>query len=372
MEASRRLQIRVIDTHDELYSLRASWDEILVAQEEAPPFLSWEWMSTWWKVYKTTNTKLLVLVFSDAAQVVAIAPFYVRKSAGPIGLKTLYFLGTGEPEEKEVCSEYLDFISLPEYAQSVSDLVVRYLSSNNNLWDRIELHRVLESSSLLSFFKNSAVAEKYSVIQKKCGQRYFIDLPNQWDSYLQTLRSSMRRSIRAAYKKLDCQANFEVKFIESEDEIKSTMRELIKLHSESWEMRGKPGAFVSHEFCEFHHKIAELMLKNSMLQMLTISISGEVIAVLYNFKIRNVNYYYQSGLDMMRYSSLKPGVLLHSEAIKFSIANKIAKYDFMMAGEDSYKKRFGCRTSEMFHIKVWNKGLRAQLLQKLALIPYTN
>lgn len=369
MDAPHRLNIRTIDSCDEFYDLRAEWNKILSTLREMPPFLTWEWMHTWWKIYKTKRTKLLVLVISDSTQVVAIAPLYIRTGAGLLAAKSIYFLGTGEPEVKEVCSEYLDFISTPKHAQSVSDMVLWYLTSNNNLWDRLEFHRILETSTLASFFINSA-AEKYNVITKKCGQRYFINLPKTWDEYLRSLSSSMRRSILGASKKLQNQTDHKVNSIENGNEIKCAMQDLIKLHTESWEMKGKPGAFASREFCEFHLKIAELMHKNNMLHMLKISISGEVIAVLYNYKIKDINYYYQSGLNMKRYSLLKPGILLHSEAIKFSINHKIEKYDFMMAGEGSYKKRYGCQTNEMFHITAWNKSFRAQLLHKLAQLPY--
>jgi CelD/BcsL family acetyltransferase involved in cellulose biosynthesis len=73
---------------------------------------------------------------------------------------------------------------------------------------------------------------------------------------------------------------------------------------------------------------------------------------------------------MKKFSSLKPGVLMHSEAIKDAIDKGMATYDFMMAGERSYKSQYGCETSDMFHIDVWNKGLKSLFMRKLALLPY--
>jgi len=372
MDVSHRLELRVVDSSDELYNLKSSWEAILEKLGECPPFLTWEWMYTWWEVYKTNTMKLLVLVISDNSNIVAIAPFYVRASSYLISCKTVYFLGTGEPENKEVCSEYLDIISIPSYSKAVSSEINSYFVANHEIWDRVELQRVLDTSILRDYFLRGLLENKYKVQNKKCGMRYFIVLPDQWDKYIKSLKSSMRRSITVAYKNLQEKPNCKIEFIGKESQLKSVMEELIELHTKSWNKKDKPGAFSSREFCEFHLKVASLMLKKNSLQMLKISLPNDVVAVLYNFKIMGVSYYYQSGLNIQKFSSLKPGVLLHSEAIKYAIDESMSKYDFMMAGQNTYKSRYGCDTSNMFHIRVWNKGMKPIFLQKLALLPYFN
>ena len=204
MDVSHRLQLRVVDSSDELCNLKSSWDAILEKLDECPPFLTWEWMYTWWEVYKTDATKLLVLVISDKSNVVAIAPFYIRASSYPISCKTVYFLGAGEPENKEVCSEYLDLISIPSYSKAVSREVKSYFIRNYKIWDRIELYRILDTSVLRDCFVQDLLNMKYTVQNKKCGLRYFITLPDQWDKYIKSLKSSMRRSITVANKILVC------------------------------------------------------------------------------------------------------------------------------------------------------------------------
>jgi len=182
----------------------------------------------------------------------------------------------------------------------------------------------------------------------------------------------MRRSIVVAQKKALKQVGSKVEVVENENQIEASMHELIRLHTKSWRSRNKEGAFASREFCEFHLIIAKLFHKNNMLEILNYSIKDEVIGVLYNFKTMDTVFYYQSGLNMSKYSSLKPGVLLHSEAIKKAINEKMRNYDFMMAGQDTYKSKYGCKKSEMYNIKVWNKSLKARLLQKLSPLPFFN
>ena len=152
MEFDRKLQLQIVDSSEEFYKLKSNWNKILSELGECPPFLTWEWMYTWWEIYKTDATKLLLLVVLDNSNIIAIAPFYIRKGALIIPCKTIYFLGSGEPESKEVCSEYLDIIAIPSYAKAASGIVVSYLVENSAMWDRLQLQRILKKSLLLDFF----------------------------------------------------------------------------------------------------------------------------------------------------------------------------------------------------------------------------
>ena len=370
MKVHQKLQLRIVDSCEELSQLKSSWDKILSELPEYSPFLTWEWMNTWWGIYKTKLTRLLVLEISDGSNVVAIAPFYIRKKILPTPCRAMYLLGTGEPESKEVCSEYLDIICIPHYSKAVSSTVESFLVRNNKLWDRIELHRILDDSILMECFIRGMVDKRYTINKIMCGLRYFIILPARWEIFMKSIKPSMRRSVTVAHKKLLKNADYKIEVIENESQIQEVMQELITLHTKSWVAKGKPGAFASPEFCEFHLKIAALMHKNNNLMMLKISVTDDVVAVLYNFKMMGTSYYYQSGLNMQDYAYLKPGVLLHSEAIRDAINRDMSKYDFMMAGQNTYKSQYGCQTSEMFNLRIWNKGLKSIIMQKLALLPY--
>jgi CelD/BcsL family acetyltransferase involved in cellulose biosynthesis len=371
VKSKRSLQLHVVESSEDFYLLKDSWNEILQKLPECPPFLTWEWMYTWWEVYNTKSTSLLILKISDIGKTVAILPLYIRKRVFPLPHSKVYFIGTGEPESKEVFSEYLDIISLPEYADAASYEIASYFDSKDKLWDCLGFHRILENACLMRFFLKHMVDRKFHGIKKHCGKRYFIKLPDQWEKYNQSLKASMRRSIRVAHKKLEeDKSNYQYQIIDKEKDIDSAMNDLARLHSESWQSKSKPGAFTSREFNEFHRKVAKLLNKKNMLYMLRIRIADEVVAVLYNYNVSDSCYYYQSGLNMKKFSFLKPGVLMHSEAIKDAIDKGMATYDFMMAGERSYKSQYGCETSDMFHIDVWNKGLKSLFMRKLALLPY--
>ena len=371
MELPQSLHVEHVDSQEGFKKLKPHWNHLLNSLSDYSPFLTWEWMFNWWHVYHTKDTRLLIIVVKDNDRIVSIMPLYIR-SKGILSPRTIYFLGTGEPEEQEVCSEYLDIISLPAYTEKVSEIIANYLDSRGELWDCINFPRILDSSNILSCFVPGLSNRNYAVCKRFAGYRYYIPLPVSWSEYLSSLSGSARRSIRSAEKKSHEIYDLKFTFVSSTDELEDAMQSLIQLHSKYWNQKGKPGAFVSKEFCVFHHKIANDFLKSNSLQLLLLKSGQEIIGVLYNFKVMGSNYYYQSGLDIENYSNLKPGILLHSEAIKYSIKHKMKKYDFMMGASDSYKRHYSTSNSEMFHISIWNKGLYVMLMRKLALFPYFN
>ena len=365
MGISHRLQLQVVDSNEEFYKLKLHWNKILNTYEECPPFLTWEWMYTWWKVYKTSYDKLKIIVVSDADKIVGIAPFYIKSILQPIPHRCLYFLGTGEDEDKEVCSEYLDIIAADSIASIISKEIISYFSRNTSCWDKMYFSRVLHNSNLIQLFMSSTNQKILNNSFSLCGYRYQAELPEKWEDYLSSLNASMRQSIRNAKNKLLAISNYKVGVVDDRQLVYGSFQMLKDLHTTSWHLKGKSGAFTSAEFCEFHQRIAEIFHKNNMLELLVIKVGNTYVSILYNFKIKNTMYYYQSGFNLEEYSYLSPGVLAHSECIKRSIEEKIKYYDFMMGDASSYKRRFGCRAEKMYTVEAYSKSLVGKIINKL-------
>ena len=95
-----------IDDPARFQALNAEWDELLKASSADSPFLTWEWLWSWWKHLAADGT-LHILAFRDRDRLVAIAPLMSRtlRVAGLAPVRVLEFLGTGS-----VGSDYLDLI----------------------------------------------------------------------------------------------------------------------------------------------------------------------------------------------------------------------------------------------------------------------
>jgi len=104
-----------IDSTWRFTELRSAWDSLLQSSEAASPFLTWEWLHSWWT--HLSGTSALRLLKVDASnRPIAIAPF--RLTTGVARLPCLDMLGTGEAG-----SDYLDVITRSGFEAEALDAI---------------------------------------------------------------------------------------------------------------------------------------------------------------------------------------------------------------------------------------------------------
>jgi CelD/BcsL family acetyltransferase involved in cellulose biosynthesis len=110
-----------------LAALRDEWHALLMQSGGAEVFQTHEWMSTWWEVFGDQDRELFVVTVRQGGRLVGLAPFLIRRIGrwSRAQVRRLEFLGTGEAEEDEVCSDFLDIVAAPAHRQRVSALVWR-------------------------------------------------------------------------------------------------------------------------------------------------------------------------------------------------------------------------------------------------------
>jgi CelD/BcsL family acetyltransferase involved in cellulose biosynthesis len=99
----RWLTVECIDSEWGFSALRPQWNELLRASAANGPFLTWEWLHTWWRHLHAGGSLRLVVVRAGH-ELVAVAPLTLRPRQFGV-FNRLDFLGTGHAG-----SDYLDLI----------------------------------------------------------------------------------------------------------------------------------------------------------------------------------------------------------------------------------------------------------------------
>jgi CelD/BcsL family acetyltransferase involved in cellulose biosynthesis len=117
------------------------------------------------------------------------------------------------------------------------------------------------------------------------------------------------------------------------------------LHSASWERRGKPHSFTGSFFEAFHRRLIERSFAEGGTQLLRAGAGDRIIGYLYNFRLGNRVYAYQSGFDDADRRE-RPGIVTHALAIRHAFRSGARVYDFM-AGRNRLKESFATRCEPM-------------------------
>jgi CelD/BcsL family acetyltransferase involved in cellulose biosynthesis len=152
------------------------------------------------------------------------------------------------------------------------------------------------------------------------------------------LSANARQQLRRAFRHFQGHGPLHLGEAASVMEALSFFNSMKALHCASWERRSKPHSFAGEFFEPFHRLLIERSFAKGGTQLLRASAGDRVIGYLYNFRLGNRVYSYQSGFDDVDRRE-RPGVVAHALAIRHAFRAGASVYDFM-AGSNRLKQSF--------------------------------
>jgi CelD/BcsL family acetyltransferase involved in cellulose biosynthesis len=365
-------KIEIVTEKKDFYNLREEWNSLLEQSSGKSIYLTWEWLYTWWETFHD-NRELFILTIRDNGVLVGIAPLLVRqfKYFKFLPFKRVEFLGTGEDEKDEVCSNYLDFIVSKERADIyavIFEYLVRKLSSG--IWDELVLKTMPETSATLNtiseyFSRNKEVAAqvKYEIVNhSECA---VINLPENWDTYLSSISKSWRNQINRGRKEILSKGTVDCELITESDKLSLAFDEFISLHQKRWQDVGKPGIFSSKKFTDFHKKVLGLFADKKWVRVRLLKCNGKTVAASYTFNFNKTIYFYSPAYDRDFKTKIGIGLIERSYDIEDAIKYGCIYYDFYKAKEGGYKWHLAKDKKNVHDIYVFRKGVKYYLLTSI-------
>lgn len=150
------MQNKIITTIDEFYSLEDDWKELQQNDKDVTYYSTFEYIKTWYDVYKSEqNIKLFIVVLYENKKVICIAPLMIfKRKKGIVNINILKFLGAGD---------YLGVIIDRNYnnKQVCIKEIFKILSNNNQHFDKVELTHIKHNSELAAYLLKSDKYNKY-------------------------------------------------------------------------------------------------------------------------------------------------------------------------------------------------------------------
>jgi len=317
----------------------AVWSQLHDGARDASFFLTTDWVETWLDVYGAPlQPRILVFAEGDAPQprVVGISLLSIQShKVGPISVRRAHLNASGEAEPDEVCSEDNALVCLPGAEDAVASALAAHLETQD--WDELVLSAWCPSPSLDALLRSPLAGLSLTRTEMPS---HFVDLRAlgpEPDGYLKTLSRNTREQVRRSRRSLEASAPIEVRPALTPERCRDAFEELARLHTASWNARGKPGVFGSPLFRDFHERLIRRLLPSGRVSLLEIASGDLKLAVLYSFVHAGASLFYQSGLRLESDKRVKIGLVAHAAAIEHCRAAGLARYDFL-AGGDQYKK----------------------------------
>jgi len=267
---------------------------------------------------------------------------------------------TGIPDFDCVQMEYNRFL----YKQNEAFRLIDILKSLPDSWD--ELH--LPGLDMRTFPGTEALENisPYKTIVKDDGivLSPFVDLDKvreRGGDYLSLLSANTRSQINRSCRLYAKNAPVRIEVARDTPSAMDIYQELIDLHEYTWTSRGQKGAFCSYFPCQFHRQLIQSRFEHDEIQLLRIRCgNNSTMGCLYNFVYKDHVYFYQSGINYNRDKRLKPGLVVHAEAIRYNAAAGHKVYDFL-GGCSRYKMSMATHYNRLIWIRLQKPLLKFKI-----------
>jgi CelD/BcsL family acetyltransferase involved in cellulose biosynthesis len=346
------LTVQTLSEPSAFAALGPEWTELLEASDSDGFFLTWEWLSTWWKHLAEKRQLLLLTVRSDA-KLLAIAPFTLRPATlnRVPPLRCIEFLGSGIAG-----SDYLDVIVRRGRESEVARALAGYLARDTRM---LALARVPSGRSSVQALAARLGSLGWSVWETRNETCPVVRREGpDWSTYLQSLGAEHRYGFRRKVKRLTQRYQVRLDAVRSEEERREAMRLLIALHQARWRERGGSEAFSSEALIAFHDEVSALALRRGWLRLFVLRLDGRPAAALYGFRYRDVIYFYQSGFDpALSKGKDSVGLVTIGLSIESAFAEGADEVD-LLHGDEAYKFHWAQGARELSRIELYPPGTR--------------
>lgn len=174
-------------------------------------------------------------------------------------------------------------------------------------------------------------------------------------------RAQIRRSLR----RYAARGEVRLDAATTEAEALAWFDALVALHGSDWQRRGKPGAFADPSMLRFHRTLIARAMPRGEVELLRLSVGGQALGYLYNFRLGGQVLAYQSGFDRDDGGKQdKPGLVSHHLAIQRAVAAGDAVYDFL-AGAARYKASLATEEGSLAWAELVPRGSPLRVLAAL-------
>jgi CelD/BcsL family acetyltransferase involved in cellulose biosynthesis len=342
--------VRVIESQEpaRLMALREQWTELHDAAS-ANPFQSWEWLSTWWRVFGQRRP-LWILEARDRGDRLA-GLLVLAARPGLAGARRFGLLGNGVTG-----ADGLDALVRPGLGEPARAALAQAVAEGATRWDALDLEDLPCGSPTLQALRGALLDR---------GARADVEfrftcpgfaLRGTFAEHLQRMRRRETYGRRVRW--LERQPGYAVEVISGPDGAAEAMEDLLRLHRLRWEPEGGSYGIPPGSAEDFHREVAPLLARRGWLKLWRLSLGGRAIAMIYGIELKGRFHYYQSGMDPA-WAARSPGLVLVGKTIEDAYARGLTDYDFLR-GTEPHKLDWSSDRREVVALRAWAPGLRAE------------
>ncbi|HET8541366.1 MAG TPA: GNAT family N-acetyltransferase [Anaeromyxobacter sp.] len=331
-----------------LSTLRAEWTALFDAAASPSPFLSWEWLDTWWRRFGGRR-RLWLLEARDPAGRLAGA-LALASRPGLVGVRRWRLLGNGVTG-----ADHLDVLARAGDAPAVREAIARALAAERAAWDVLDLEDLPCGTPTAEALRRALAPRGVRIAAQRGWVCPGFAVRGTFEAHLARIRRRETYGRRVRW--LARQPGFRIDVATTPAEAPHAMDDLLRLHRLRWAEDGGSEGIPSPGVEAFHREVAPLLAARGWLRLYRLLVDGKAIAAVYGIELGRRFYYYQSGYDPA-WSARSPGLVLVGRTVEDAYARGVEDYDFLR-GTEAYKLDWATDRRDTLTLRLSAPTLRA-------------
>lgn len=331
MEPNRRPEELTRVRPQVLEGIRSQWNDLAASGNS--PFLTYEWMSSWWSAFGD-GEPLCAFVHGPDSSLRAAA--WCRLS-GSGHLKA--------PTDPDY-SELWDVVAVDDRARrDVWDAIARFGARS------LELSPLPGHPAASRTAREALQAHGYRILQREVELNTYRSLPASWDELLGSVSRNLRSQWRRSRRDLEQRGELAFRTATTEAELARDFELFLKLEASGW--KGREGtAIVCRPQAELLYRgFATGAARQGWLRLSILKSGGTPVAASLGCAFAGTRYRIKSGFDE-RYADCSPGMVLLAAELEESIDDGLSEYDFLGA-PTPHKLRWGADTRPRIRLRAY-------------------
>jgi CelD/BcsL family acetyltransferase involved in cellulose biosynthesis len=355
------LRVEVVGDRNSLLAIGREWDALVTRAGIEHPFLSHDWVRTWWECFGADN-ELYILAVRSGEDLIGLAPLMrTRTRAYGVPIRRLEFVAN-------VHTPRFDFI-VGERAEEVYVAILDYIQTQGPRWDILMLPELTESSRTEVQLRRLAKARSLRTGVWIAGTSPRIPLVGSFDAFQAALSSKRRSSLRRYMRHLAALGAISIEEVSDLDRLSKAMADGLRLEAAGW--KGDAGTAIaeSESLERFYTLIAERAARSGTLSLLFLKTDEKRIAFAYCLRNRSTLYVLKTGYDP-EYAAYSPFNVLMTLAIESAFNKGFETLD-LLGGDDPWKRAWTHECIERRWLYLYCTTVRARVLYhlKFTLLP---
>lgn len=344
--------VRVLDDFDEFLELEDAWTNLHGRASLSTPFLSHEWIRTWWTHFARSRDFRIITLSEDgeSESLVGAAPLALetRRSFG-ISYRTAEILGTSRVEDRGMgLADRADFLVDSDHPEAYQRLLHAVLEELD--WDILHLKAIPGRGHLAE-----AARRLQNVRRREFDHDVspYVPCEGTWDSYLKDRSKTFRKSLRKMRNRVQKLDGYRMDRFHGAEAV-SHIPEIFAVNEKSWKGDAGSALFESPRIRSFFLDLADAMASRQSLLLYTLSAEQKTIAYEVCLEGPRSVVAYNASFDP-DYGKLSPGIVLSGFILEDTFSRGCSEYD-QSRGDHEYKRRWNESHREEKQVAVVRPG----------------